>query len=236
MNIIETIVKKSTQKQAENILKQLVEPHGCVVIKKYKSRDSYKQLKELTAIFHNFYFTWNNVNKTIVLIKTDNEIPENFKNDKDGILKYQESDYIQEQIKQGTFSQLEFLAEQIFEKIKEENAFKLIKKVSSNGKNIPTSILKTLEKQDPDNIKTAILIEEKYTKHIWFIYSYQSAIASCFANLNDNLFAEFGSVRFSDITTGFWLESGSDDNNFSMQILNFNKHPTYQEISKICER
>lgn len=98
------------------------------------------------------------------------------------------------------------------------------------------SILPLLEKQDDTQIKHALIIEELFTKNIWFIYGYKNGICSCYANLNNNDFAEFGSVRFSDIVESFGLESGWDDNKFVISHKTFKPYCTTEEIIDICKR
>lgn len=233
--IIKTTVTSANQKLAEQTLNDLLKNHGAYKIVKYKSRNSYRQLKEITAYFHNFFFTWNNQAKKMVYIETNEQIPEKF--NQPNTLKYEEADFIQKRLINGDFEELENLAEELFEEIKQVEALKLINKSSNYNKikNI-NSVIKTLTNQSDENIKQALIIEEKYSKHIWFIYGFKNGVCNCFANLNDNQFSEFGSVRFSDITEAFWLNDGGDDNCFDIKVMDFDKTPNYQEIYSICER
>ena len=106
--IIKTTVTSANQKLAEQTLDDLLKNHGAYKIVKYKSRNSYKQLKEITAYFHNFFFTWNNQAKKIVYIETNDQIPEEF--NQLNALKYEESDLIKKRFINGNFEELENLA------------------------------------------------------------------------------------------------------------------------------
>jgi hypothetical protein len=84
----------------------------------------------------------------------------------------------------------------------------------------------------------ALVIEELYSSNIWYIYHVfkDSLICDCYANLNNNFNAEFGSVRFSDITEAFGLESGADDHKFNVRMELVNKETGFQGIINRCLR
>lgn len=229
--LISVQTKKCTEKQANEFIRNLQSDNKFLQTKHYIRKGGVK-IAKILAYAPNMFVQWLLEDNLLVLIKSDvnlYEVPQMY-------LEATNDAWLKDFILEQDYTKLEQKENLVREEHNEIKSFKLIKKAAHNGSDIKLNILAQLSTQDPDNIKIALIIEEKYTKHIWFIYGFKNGVCNCFANLNDNQFSEFGSVRFSDISSAFFLENGGDDNNFSIKKLNFDTHPTYQDIYKLCER
>lgn len=222
----------SSEKVAVEFIKNIENAIESFYPRYWLKSDNSVKLGEIQGFSPTMFLRWLAEDKLMVIIRSDEPlytIPEelnNIDNDAAQKLFVLKQDYKQLEIKENHTRQEN-------EQLKN---FNLIKKVSYNGKFVSPLILNLLKNQDPDNIKIALIIQEQYSKHIWFIYGYSNGICSCYANLNNNDFAEFGSVRFSDIVEAFGLGSGGDDNNFSVSTLNYSETPTYNQIVNFCKR
>lgn len=204
----------------KNKIEEVLKKHNndlMPMITKNKQNHVTKNL-ELEAVSLNKYFYINNGIFVILDIENSNnnlnEIVEELKNNPKNI-------YF-------------FTAIRLIEKEIQLNQLKLILKVSETK--ISKGDIKPLFEQNLDNFTTALLIKEEFSNCKWFIVSIgDSGVSECFANLNNNDFAEFGTVRLSDITESYGLNSSFDDNKFSVKLLKFNKQPDYQEIINFCK-
>lgn len=172
------------------------------------------------------------------MLKTNNILPTDFEVKSDLFMseEYKRKSKILESY---DFYHCELKEELVRSKYNEILSLKKIYKASDKFfpfKKITTFLNLVLENQDENEIKDALIIEEKTTRNIWFIYKFQNGFCDCFANLNNNEFAEFCSVRFSDISNAFNLDCGFDDLDFSVNIVRMQYVWSFNDIKNFCKR
>ena len=208
MNEIAVQTKYLTEAKAEEFLES-IRDDGFKVRKILKSGNSIK-LKLIHAVNEakDLHFQWNSSDKLMVLLRGNASINDFEKKDHNTRIYH-----------------------------KEFKAFKLLVK-SDKLSNVDGVSLNLLMQQSDENMVGALVIEELYSSNIWYIYHVfkDSLICDCYANLNNNFNAEFGSVRFSDITEAFGLESCADDHKFTVRMELVNKETGFQGIINRCLR
>lgn len=208
-----------------------------VVYSSLKSKNTVRK-KSIVVKSPNLYIRWTAKDKLLIMLKTDNVLPTGFEIKSDSFMseEYKRKSKILENY---DFYHIELKEELERSKYNEVLALKKIYKASDKSfpfKTIRNFLNLVLENQDENEIKDALIIEEKRTKHIWFIYKFKNGFCDCFANLNNNEFAEFGSVRFSDISSAFKLDNGFDDVDFRVDIIKINKELSFYDIRNYCKR
>lgn len=228
---------------AENFLEYEIFKNQNFLIKRFV-RGNGKKIQRFSAYYHNCYVTWSIEDKLLIAIHdTDGLIPSEFEKQL-SISDFSSDLQFEDAIRNMKYKEWDVLNNKDFsDYIKKEslvrneyyqlNCFKLIKKSAKNKSKMDLGFLNT---QDQDDIRSALVIEEQYSKNIWFITGLKNGVCDCFANLNNNNFAEFGSVQFSDISEAFGLSSGWDDHSFKVQIVNFKEKMGYLEIQEYCKR
>lgn len=207
--------------------------------------------KNYVAVNHDLFISWNSKSRMLVILKSDNSIvPElqkpnriDFNTEVSYLIKLdnfelEQTKYYREHYNNRSFDDFLQKDHKIRQNEIELNSLKLITKTAKPSTKINCSLIfEQLKKQNDSDIKAGLLIHEKFTNHVWFVYKiYEDGTAMCFANLNAPEFAEFGSVRFSDITTAHGLETGCDDNDFVISYIKDenNNSISFNRIRELC--
>lgn len=111
-----------------------------------------------------------------------------------------------------------------------------LKLILKNSKNPDKPTFKQCSVVENQSDKfNCLVIHETYSNYKWVIVSFSMnyGTAFCYANLNNKENAEFGDVRFADISEMFGLASGFDDNNIITKLVSSKEILTDELIMKM---